>query len=77
LKHELVPLGAKIDWHWIDREIASLYSDKGRPGIETRFVIGLLLQAHLTCPKHEWSDLSTGASSSATSWSCCWPRACG
>jgi len=43
LKHELVQLGGKIDWDWIDREIAPFYSDKGRPGIETRFVIGLLL----------------------------------
>ena len=28
---------------WLDGEIAPLYSDKGRPGIESRFVIGLLL----------------------------------
>ena len=47
LKHELVQLGAKLDWDWIDREIAPLYSDKGRPGIETRFVIGLLLLKHI------------------------------
>jgi IS5 family transposase len=47
LKHELVQLAAKIDWAWVDGEIAPLYSDKGRPGIETRFVIGLLLQTHL------------------------------
>jgi IS5 family transposase len=47
LKHELVQLAAKIDWQWIDREIAPLYSDKGRPGIETRFVIGLLLLKHI------------------------------
>ena len=34
LKHELVQqLGAKIDWDWIDREIAPLYSDKGRPAV--------------------------------------------
>jgi len=46
-KHELVQLGAKIDWDWIDREIAPLYSDKGRPGIESRFVIGLLLLKHI------------------------------
>ncbi len=38
LKHELVQLSGKIDWNWIDREIAPLYSDKGRPGVETRFV---------------------------------------
>src|SRR5882757_3003642 len=42
LKHELVQLGGKIDWDWIDREIAPLYSDTGRPGIASRFVIGLL-----------------------------------
>jgi len=47
LKHELVQLAARIDWDWIDREIAPLYSDKGRPGIETRFVIGLLLLKHI------------------------------
>jgi transposase, IS5 family len=47
LKHELVQLAAKIDWQWIDREIAPLYGDKGRPGIETRFVIGLLLLKHI------------------------------
>jgi IS5 family transposase len=47
LKHELVQLGAKIDWDWIDREIAPLYSEKGRPGIESRFVIGLLLLKHI------------------------------
>src|SRR5262245_6235650 len=30
-----------------DGEIAPLYSDKGRPGIEARFVIGLLLLKHI------------------------------
>src|SRR5271166_4296400 len=43
LKHELAQLAGKIDWDWVDGEIAPLYSDKGRPGIETRFAIGLLL----------------------------------
>ena len=47
MKHELVQLAGKIDWDWIDREIAPLYSDKGRPGIETRFVIGLILLKHI------------------------------
>jgi transposase, IS5 family len=47
LKHELVHLADKIDWDWIDSEIAPLYSDKGRPGIATRFVIGLLLLKHI------------------------------
>ena len=47
MKHELVQLGGKIDWDWIDDEIAPLYSDRGRPAIETRFVIGLLLLKHI------------------------------
>jgi transposase, IS5 family len=47
MKHELVQLAGKIDWAWIDREIAPLYSENGRPGIETRFVIGLLLLKHI------------------------------
>ena len=47
MKHELVQLAGKIDWDWIDGEIAPLYSDKGRPGIATRFVVGLLLLKHI------------------------------
>ena len=47
MKHELVQLAGKIDWEWIDGEIAPLYSDQGRPGIETRFMIGLLLLKHI------------------------------
>jgi IS5 family transposase len=47
LKHELVQLAGKIDWDWLDGEIAPLYSDQGRPGIEARFVIGLLLLKHI------------------------------
>ncbi len=37
LKHELAQLAGAIDWEWIDGEIAPLYSDKGRPGIEMSF----------------------------------------
>jgi len=47
MKHELVRLADKIDWDWIDGEIAPLFSDKGRPGIETRFAIGRLLLKHI------------------------------
>ena len=47
LKHELVLLAGKIDWDWIDGEIAPLYSENGRPGIATRFMIGLLLLKHI------------------------------
>jgi IS5 family transposase len=37
----------KIDWRRIDEEIAPLYSEHRRPGIETRFMIGLLLLKHI------------------------------
>jgi IS5 family transposase len=47
MKHELVRLADAIDWDWIDGEIAPLFSDKGRPGIATRFAIGLLLVKHI------------------------------
>ena len=47
LRHELAQLAARIDWDFIDGEIAPLYSEKGRPGIPTRFVIGLLLLKHI------------------------------
>ena len=47
MKHELVQLADKLDWAWIDGEIAPLYSPQGRPGIATRFVIGLLLLKHI------------------------------
>ena len=47
MKHELVLLAGKIDWDWIDGEIAPLYSENSRPGIETRFMIGLLLLKHV------------------------------
>ena len=47
LRHELAQLAEKVDWDWIDGEIAPLSSEKGRPGIETRFAIGLLLLKHI------------------------------
>jgi IS5 family transposase len=47
MTHELAELGGNIDWAWIDGEMAPLYSDKGRPGIESRFVGGLLLLKHV------------------------------
>src|SRR3954462_2618790 len=47
LKHELVLLADKIDWVWIDGELAPLSSESGGPGMETRFMIGLLLLKHI------------------------------
>ena len=43
LRHELVRLAEAIDWGWIDDELADRFSDRGRPGTESRFMIGLLL----------------------------------
>ena len=37
----------KIDWEFVDGEIAPLYSDGGRPGIATQFVIGLFFLKHI------------------------------
>jgi IS5 family transposase len=47
MRHEPVQLAGKIDWDFIDGEIAPVYSDSGRPGIATRFVIGLFLLKHI------------------------------
>jgi len=47
MEHELVALARKLDWEHLDGQIAPLYSDKGRPGIATRFVIGLMLLKHI------------------------------
>lgn len=43
LRHALVLLAERIDWDWIDAELAGAFSERGRPGTETRFMIGLLL----------------------------------
>ena len=47
MRHELVQLAERIDWDWLDGEIAPLYSEVGRPGIESRFMVGLLLLKHI------------------------------
>ena len=52
MKHELVRLAGQIDWDWIDDELAPLFSENGRPGTPTRFMVGLLLLQHI----HNLSD---------------------
>ena len=47
MDHELVRLAGKIDWEWIDGELADRFSDKGRPATETRFMVGLLILKHM------------------------------
>ena len=43
MKHELVQLADRIDWDWIDEQVADCFAAEGRPGTETRFMIGILL----------------------------------
>jgi len=43
MKHELVLLADKIDWDWLDEELAPCFSDWGRPAEPVRFMIGMLL----------------------------------
>src|SRR5262249_1751554 len=47
MRHELVQLAGKIDWKFIAGEIAPLYSEGGRPGIATQFVIRLFFLKHI------------------------------
>lgn len=47
MRHELVRLAGTIDWDWIDGELAGCFSDEGRPGLSTRFMVGLLLLKHI------------------------------
>ena len=42
LRHELVLLAEVIDWEWLDREVGTLYADKGRAAVPSRFILGLL-----------------------------------
>jgi len=47
MRHELVRLAEAIDWEWIDGEVADRFSEVGRPGTESRFMVGLLLLKHI------------------------------
>ena len=46
LKHELVLLVDKIDWAWLDEELADYFSDEGRPAEPVRFMVGMLILKH-------------------------------
>jgi IS5 family transposase len=46
MKHELVVLADKIDWAWLDAELAACFSDKGRPAEPVRFMIGMFMLKH-------------------------------
>ena len=46
LKHELVALADKLDWAWLDEQLADCFSDQGRPAEPVRFMIGMFLLKH-------------------------------
>ncbi|HEB86044.1 MAG TPA: transposase, partial [Gammaproteobacteria bacterium] len=46
MKHELVVLADRIDWIWLDGELAGCFSDQGRPAEPVRFMIGMFLLKH-------------------------------
>jgi IS5 family transposase len=46
MKHELVALADKIDWTWLDEQLADCFSDQGRPAEPVRFMIGMFLLKH-------------------------------
>ena len=46
LKHELVALTDRIDWAWIDDELADCFSDQGRPAEPVCFMIGMFMLKH-------------------------------
>ncbi len=46
MKHALVALADKIDWAWLDEQLAEDFSDEGRPAEPVRFMIGMFLLKH-------------------------------
>ena len=47
MRHELVQLAGRLDWQWLDDEIAPRFSDQGRPATASRFMLGLFLLKHV------------------------------
>ena len=46
MRHELVILAERIDWAWLDEQIAPYFSDQGRPGEPVRLMIGMFILKH-------------------------------
>jgi len=46
MKHELVVLAEKIDWAWLDAQLAGYFSHEGRPAEPVRFMIGMFILKH-------------------------------
>ena len=45
--HKLVLLAKKIDWQYFENEFSNLYSDKGRPAMPIRLMVGIHILKHL------------------------------
>ncbi len=43
----MVRLAREIDWDWLDEQLSDLFGDKGPPGTESRFMLGLLMLKHI------------------------------
>ena len=41
MKHPLVVLAGKVDWAWLDSELAGSFSDQGRPAEPVRFMLAM------------------------------------
>ena len=46
MKHELVVLADRIDWAWLDEQLAESFSDQGRPAEPVRFMLGMFMLKH-------------------------------
>ena len=46
MRHELVLLGDRIDWHWIDEPLVDRFATAGRPAEPVRFMIAMFLLKH-------------------------------
>jgi IS5 family transposase len=46
MRHELAVLADKIDWAWLDAQLAESFSDQDRPAEPVRFMLGMFLLKH-------------------------------
>ena len=46
MRHELVLLADRIDWDWIDAQLADRFAEAGRPAEPVRFMVGMFLLKH-------------------------------
>jgi transposase, IS5 family len=54
MQHELVTLAEAIDWKHLEKTNASYYAQEGRPGVNTRLIVGL----HILKQMYNLSDES-------------------